>query len=192
MNTLIDSLELFKWTAKKLPIRFFGDEVLRQTCEPVKGREIGSPEIKQLIKSLTDTLAQYRRHTGMGRGLAANQIGHAKRIIVVWLGDEPSVFINPKLASSEGMGSYRESCISSGTLLIGEVHRPWTGVFEYQDTNGQRHRLQADEKQTRILLHEIDHLDGITCNEKYQPGTLRFIHGGKTEIMGYELKELAS
>jgi peptide deformylase len=109
---------------------------------------------------------------------------------VVWLNNKPEVLINPRMISSQGIGSYWESCISSGTLPIGEVHRPWKGIFEYQDKKGRSRRLEADEKQTRVLLHEIDHLNGIVCTERYEPRTTSFIYGGKEEILSYELRRI--
>lgn len=188
---LVNSLELFKWAASELPIRFYGDEALGTVCTPIEVGQFGGDEAVQISDVLTDTLMKYRAKTGMGRGLAANQIGYTRRIIVVLLEDEPLVMCNPSLIVSEGLGSYMESCISSGALLIGEVHRPWTATFRYNTIDGSEQRLEADEKQTRVLLHEIDHLDGITCSEKYQPKTMKIVTGGKKEIFGYSFVKLA-
>jgi peptide deformylase len=186
-----DDLDFFAWTAENLPIRFFGDEVLHRPCEAIAEDEFGAPGLSKLAKDLTDSLAKYREKSGLGRGLAANQIGFSQRVMVVWLfDDKPVVMVNPKMISSEGTGSYWESCISSGAFLIGEVHRPWKGKFEYQDVKGQPHHLDADEKETRILLHEIDHLEGIICSEKYVPDTMRFVRGGREEIQSYPLKRI--
>lgn len=187
---LQSSLELFSWTARELPIRFFGDEILQTVCQPIGKDEFGTKTIKKIADELTGTLTKYRKHTGMGRGLAANQIGYDNRIVAVWLDDKPEILCNPETISNEGLGSYWESCISSGALLVGEVHRPWTASFRYFDVNGKLHTLDADEKQTRVLLHEIDHLDGITCNEKYRPKSLRIVAGGKDEILSYSFKRL--
>jgi peptide deformylase len=187
---ILASLKEFEWMANELPLRFFGDEILHKPCDAVEDQEFGSEPLQQIVASLTDTLAKYRSRTGVGRGIAANQIGHPKRIVVVWLGDKPEAFINPKLVSSSGVGSYWESCMSSGSTLIGEIHRPWLGEFEYQDIDGATHQLKADEKQTRLLLHEMDHLGGVICSERYEPKTTRFICGGKDEILGYSFKRL--
>lgn len=189
-NGLLNSLQLFEWTAKNLPVRFFGDDILHKPCEAIGQSEFGTAELKGISEVLTNTLAKYREHTGMGRGIAANQVGYLKQMVVVWLNDQPKVLINPRLVSSEGKGSYWESCISSGTLLIGEVHRPWQGIFKYQDLDGEHHTLKANEKETRILLHEIDHLQGIVCTDRYEPRSLRFIQGGKAEVFSYQLTKL--
>ena len=110
---LTRSLELFTWATRELPIRFFGDAVLRTVCTLVEEQEFGGDEVKQIADKLTDTLMKYREKTGLGRGLAANQIGYTRRIIAVLFGDEPEVMCNPTLVESEGFGSYWESCISS-------------------------------------------------------------------------------
>lgn len=179
---MLESFALAQWSAKNLPLRFFGDRVLREHCTPVTEIEIKNGTIQKIIDELIDTLTKYRAHTGMGRGLAANQIGHSKRIVLVYLENNPTIFVNPKLISSVGEGSYEESCLSSGSLLIGEIHRPWQGTFEYLTPTGQHKTLNADHRETRVLLHEIDHLNGILCTDKYEPKTLRIIHNGKTEV----------
>ncbi len=184
------SLEQLDWTIQELPIRYFGDPILHTVCQPVGDNEFAEESTISIADELLDVLRKYRERTGMGRGLAANQIGHTKRIIAVWFGDSPEVMCNPEMVSSEGMGSYFESCISSGALLVGEVIRSWKATFNYQDKNGNAQQLEADEKQTRILLHEIDHLDGITCDEKYEPRTMKIATGGKKEILGFEFKRL--
>lgn len=187
---ILDDLELFKWTAENLPIRFLGDEALKKVCEPLSPEEISSETTKDLADTMINVLRQFRDKTGMGRGLAANQIGATKRMIVVWLGDGPEVFINPELVKEEGQGSYWESCISAGSFLVGEVIRPWKGMFRYFDLQGKEHTINADEKQTRLFLHEIDHLDGKMCLHQYEPGTLQFVEKGKDQILGYQFKRL--
>jgi peptide deformylase len=77
-------------------------------------------------------------------------------------------------------------------LMVGEVYRPWTATFKYFDTEGHEHTLAADDKQTRILLHEIDHLDGIICSDKYEPKTFRYVTGGREELMALPSKRLSA
>jgi peptide deformylase len=188
---LLRGLEVFAWTARELPIRFFGDEVLWSVCSPIEDHEFGTSAISTIADELLATLSEYREHTGMGRGLAANQIGYTRRIAVVQLGDKPEVLYNPEVVTSEGLGSYWESCISSGAFLVGEVHRPWKATFRYFDADGKEQTLKADENQTRVLLHEIDHLDGITCNDKYEPKTMKLVTGGKDEIVSLPFRQIS-
>ena len=184
-SEIVDDINLACWIAENLPIRFIGDEVLKQKCTAFSDDEFGSEEMMEISKALIDTLKKYRAKAGMGRGLAANQIGIPRRMIAVWLGEEPEVFVNPEIVNTEGEGSYWESCISAGTLLIGEVIRPWKGKFSYRNLSGGVHTIEADEKQTRLFLHEIDHLDGHNCLEAYIPGTTKFVRGGKEEIFSH-------
>lgn len=185
------ALDLAGWSADNLPIRFFGDPILNESCIPFDKNEFGQPEMKQLASKLTEVLGSYRRHAGMGRGLAANQIGSNRRLVAVWL-DQPLCLVNPRVIELHGQGSGWESCLSSGAMLIGEVIRPWTGIFEFFSVDGQRHEIDANPQQTRLLLHELDHLDGQICTEKYQPRTTKFITGGKDEVLSYELKQLSA
>lgn len=187
---ILDDLDLFKWAAENLPLRFVGDGVLNTVCTPFALAEIPGVETQELADTMIQVLRTFREKTGVGRGLAANQIGVTKRMIVVWLTDEPEVFINPELVASEGKGSYWESCLSAGMFLIGEVIRPWKGTFRYIDLHGKECIFEADEKQTRLFLHELDHLNGELCVHKYEKGTLSFVEKGKSQVLSYEFKKL--
>jgi len=178
--------------AQKLPqLRFLGDPILRQVCKPITAQEFGSPELQRIADELRDTLLAYRSRYKMGRGLAANQIGHAKRMIAVLLGSQVQIMCNPRPLAITGLGSYDESCLSSGSALIGTVHRPWMASFAYQDLAGKQLRLDADAPQTRLVFHENDHLDGIMCTDRYEPRTMRIVSGGVDEILGSELMQLS-
>lgn len=186
-NGLIDALHTAEWIATKTPIRLFGDTALCSVAAEVAPDEFGSEEINSLQSLLSDTLTNYRKQTGLGRGLAANQVGHLKRLVAVAFDTECSVLYNPKVLTTKGSASYHECCLSSGMLLTGEVIRPATGTFEYQSADGTLQTLEANPAQTRLLLHEIDHLNGITCDQKYEAGTQRFVRDGKTEILAEKL-----
>lgn len=190
-KNIVDDIELAKWVAENLPIKFIGDSALKAICQPFQVGEIRGAETKEIAKALVATLKSFRGKAGTGRGLAANQIGILKRMIVVWPKDEPEVLINPEIIGLTGKGSYWESCISTGSLIIGEVVRPWRGTFKYLNIQGKENILEADEKQTRLLLHKIDHLNGEICTDKYERNTLKLVQGGKEEVLGYQFKQLA-
>jgi len=175
---ILENLEILEWTIKEIPeFQFFGSELLKEKCLLFEENEFGQPEIKEMAKKMTDILKKYRKRNKIGAALAANQIGINKSMIVALLEGELKVLINLKILGQEGKGSYWECCLSSGTLLIGKVIRAWQGVFEYRDIDGKKHTLEADPMQTRLLLHEKEHLNGETCVEKYEPGTTRFTRG---------------
>lgn len=185
-----NSLKVFEQIKDKTSIRFFGDEVLRSKCIKVKQSEFASTEINEICKDLTSAIEAFRSITGTGRGIAANQIGYNKRIVVIYYNDEYTVLINPKAINKAGKGSYYETCMSSGNLLTGKVIRPWQATFKYQDQKGVTHVLDADEKLTRILFHEIDHLNGFICLDRYIKKSAKYVFDGKDEIFGYSFEQI--
>ena len=94
-------------------------------------------------------------------GLAANQIGHPVRVAIVRLGEETKVLLNPEVVErSEELEVESEGCLSLPGVEA-EVPRPKRVVVRAQDEEGKELRLEAEGLEARLLLHEIDHLDGI-------------------------------
>jgi peptide deformylase len=184
------ALDQASWLTSMLPIRLFGDPVLSTPCKPVTKSELSSGEAKQWAEQMTKFLEAYRTKTGGGRGLAANQLGIPKQLVLVWLDTGPEFYLNPHLDSSDGEGVYPESCISSAGLILGDVVRPWTIKLTYVTLEGTNKTVSPDEIHSRILLHELDHLKGIVCSDSYVPGTIRLTTGDKDEILKPELKRL--
>jgi peptide deformylase len=188
---LKSQLEIADWIRENTDMRFFGDLELRTVNDEVRSSEFKSEEIEEYSIKLIETLKKVRENCKIGVGLAANQIGIKKRMFVIMLTKgEFTVICNPKIISlSDELGSYYECCLSSGALLSGEVIRPLNGVFNYQDIEGNQCDLSGNESQTRGMLHEIDHLDGILCTDKYSPGTLKFVEGNE-ELYSYKIHKL--
>lgn len=117
-------------------------------------------EIKQLITNMIDTLYAKR-----GAGLAANQIGADKQILVAddsrGGGGNVIVFINPKITKKKGSITMAEGCLSFPGLEI-EVRRPAKIEVEYMDASGREKKIKADDLLARIICHETDHLNGKT------------------------------
>ncbi len=99
-----------------------------------------------------------------GVGLAANQIGVARRVAVVDIGEEdppPLVLINPVIVErGEADETAEEGCLSIPEIF-GDVTRPLRVVVEALDQEGKRSRTEAHGYKARAIQHEIDHLDGI-------------------------------
>jgi peptide deformylase len=143
------------------------DERLKIVSQPVE--EI-TPEVKQIIRDLLDTL---RKNERPGVGLAAPQIGKNLRIIVLETdgyqrenGDlvdviPRTVLINPviKKYSNEKV-EIEEGCLSVPNLL-GPVTRPKKIRVEATDENGKKICINTAGFLARVLQHEIDHLNGI-------------------------------
>lgn len=184
------ALKEAEWLIKNLPIRLLGDPILTEPCKAVTAAEIKRGQARKWADRLIDFLKKYRRKTGTGRGLAANQVGIPKQMILVWLSDGPKIFLNPKVTRTDGKAIYPESCISAASLIIGDVIRSWKIEIEYTDLDGKKNSLKADPIHSRLLLHEIDHLNGQLCSDNYELGTIRLTGGDKNEILKPKIRRL--
>ncbi len=141
---------------KDLDIELLGAPVLRQKAAEI---ETVDDELKALIDDMFQTM-----YSAEGIGLAGNQVGVARRVLVVDVKDEntpPFALINPRIVEQ---GSVREKeeegCLSiPGVSAL--VERPVTVTVEGLDREGEPVRIEADALLARCLQHEIDHLDGV-------------------------------
>jgi peptide deformylase len=139
-----------------LPIRKFGDEILRQPAEPVTQFD-GS--LQNLIDDMVDTM-----YAAPGVGLAANQVGVARRVAVIDLSvgkkrGELHVLINPEIVETIGEITEEEGCLSVPDL-VETVRRPEGVTARYLDRSGEERRIFGQGLMARALSHEIDHLNG--------------------------------
>ena len=140
-----------------LTIYKFPHPILREKAQPVI--DFG-PELAKLATDMADTM-----YVAPGVGLAANQVGVAKQILVYDPEPNPEVrayqvLINPKIVAAEGEDVAEEGCLSVREYCA-EVRRAWKIVIEAQDLAGQPLRLEVEDFPARILQHEIDHLHGV-------------------------------
>ena len=136
-----------------LDIRTFGDPVLKTCASPV---ERFDDSLSHLVEEM---LATMRKHEGVG--LAANQVGRLKRILVAAVEDEEFVLVNPVVEESAGTTEKEpEGCLSIPGIQV-EVDRPTAIRVSAQDASGTPLELEASGLLARILQHEIDHLDGV-------------------------------
>ncbi len=137
-----------------LPIIEFPDPVLRQRARKV--RKIGDS-----IRVLADDMVDTMRHAG-GVGLAANQIGVLKRVIVIQLpeDEEAQVYINPEIVQREGERRVEEGCLSIPGFKATITRSIWV-KFRGLDMESKLIRLKAEGLLAQALEHEIDHLNGI-------------------------------
>lgn len=133
-------------------IRSLGDRVLRQKARPVT--DFG-PSLASLMADMAETMYHF-----VGIGLAANQIGILRRIIVFDVGSGLQAIINPELVEGTGERLATEGCLSvPGRRLW--VRRYERVVVQGVDLQAQRVEIAATDLLARCLQHEIDHLDGI-------------------------------
>lgn len=139
-----------------LPIRKYGDEVLRVRTEDVTEFD---DALQTLIDDMVDTM-----YAAPGVGLAANQVGISKRLMVIDLsvGEDPAqlhVFVNPEITDAEGEITEEEGCLSIPDF-VEIVTRPERLTVRYLDRHGEPRELRAEGLMARAVCHEIDHLDG--------------------------------
>lgn len=141
-----------------LPIFLPPAPVLKTKAKPVETVDDG---IRRLIDDMLETM-----YAAPGIGLAANQVGVLKRVIVLDIAraDEPPAplaLVNPEILwVSETMASYSEGCLSVPDHYA-EVERPAEVKIRYLDRDGKRRELHATGLLSTCVQHEIDHLEGI-------------------------------
>lgn len=144
-----------------LPLRFFGDQVLRRTAAEV-------PEITPELVELGQRMLVTMDHEA-GIGLAGPQVGKALRVFVHGLGDEaPPVLFNPVIVESRGEWVYQEGCLSIPGLYF-DVVRPKEVHIKAWGIDGRELDIEADELLARVCQHEMDHLDGVLFIDRISP-----------------------
>ncbi len=157
-----------------LPIYLFGTEVLKKTAKSVESLDDSTV---RLIYDMFETM-----HEANGLGLAATQVGDLRRVITIDISDvtEPNAegetedtthptspglprtlaLINPKIMSEDGKWSMEEGCLSLPNLHD-EVERAEKIRIRFFDAEFKEQELLADGLLARVILHELDHLNGV-------------------------------
>ena len=121
--------------------------------------------VDSAIRTLIDDMAE-SMYAADGIGLAAVQIGVAKRVLVIDLDQKegkknPRAYINPKIVwASDEMAVFEEGCLSVPEIWD-DVERPARIKAEYLDRDGKKQLLEADGMLATCLQHEMDHLNGV-------------------------------
>ena len=146
-----------------------GDPILKQICEEVN-ISIEKEYIDNLLKNMQDTVI-----AANGAGIAAPQIGVAKKVILVKDVNEENKFfemINPGIiwASFDKQYEY-EGCLSvcgeDGNPIHERVARYKRIRVMWEDCDGKKHEeLIKNPLQSRIIQHEIDHLNGVLFTDR--------------------------
>ena len=138
-----------------LDILHHPDPRLRNVAVPV---EAVDDEVRQLVGDLLETM-----YSARGIGLAAVQVGIARRVIVVDVSRErnaPLALVNPRVAAVHGEeAEFEEGCLSVPGVYE-TVSRPARVRIEAWDRDGNAVSMEAEGTLAACLQHEIDHLDG--------------------------------
>ena len=128
---------------------------LRKVSRPVE-------KFDERLWTLLDDMAE-TMYAAPGVGLAANQVGSLKRIVVIDITDEKNnllVLVNPYIKShTEELAEFEEGCLSLKGLYE-KVSRPVGVTVCAQDLDGKPFEIEATGLLAVCLQHELDHLDG--------------------------------
>jgi peptide deformylase len=135
----------------------YGQPVLERRGADIT--EFDTPELRQLIEDMFDSM-----YAAKGVGLAAPQIGIAKRLAVIdtTTGEDEGqkiVLINPEIVKMEGTQKSEEGCLSLPTFRE-QVNRPKKVTVRTQDVTGKEFEMTGEDLLARAFLHETDHLNG--------------------------------
>jgi len=134
----------------------FPDQDLRIKAKPV---ETFDEELKTLTDDMFETM-----HSVNGIGLAATQIGVAKQVAVIDISpekNEPLVIVNPaiQILDPSKTEDYDEGCLSVPGFFE-KISRPSDIKLSYQDLNGKKQEIKPEGLLTKVVQHELDHLNG--------------------------------
>lgn len=170
----------------KLKVFTFPDIVLAQ-------KAVAIPRVEKVLYKLADDMLE-TMYDAPGIGLAANQVGILKRILVldteydmepsaeglvlpegaevvggsIITNKKPRIIINPEIIYKEGVSQHSEGCLSVPEFYA-EVKRSEKIKLKYQDIDGVTRELTADGLMAVCIQHEIDHLDGKLFIDRLSP-----------------------
>ena len=172
-----------------LPIYIYDQSVLRKKARVVHPEKTGREEIRQLAEDMFETM-----HQAGGIGLAANQVGSLHRIIVVDVSDmeetsgvPPLALVNPVVVSEEGKWPMEEGCLSIPEIRE-EVVRAEKIRVRYKDVDFVDREIEASGILGRVLLHEIDHLNGVLFIDYLSPDLKKMLRGRLNKIRHGEIE----
>ena len=170
-----------------LPIFTYGAPVLRKKAAPLTS--VTGDTVK-FIMDMFQTM-----HNAQGIGLAATQVGCLDRIVVIDISDieeykdvRPLTLINPEVVREEGRWTMEEGCLSLPEVRD-DVERAESITVRYKDAGFKTVEIEASGILARVMLHEIDHLNGILfldrltdAQKKEHREVLKQIQRGEIEV----------
>ncbi len=140
-----------------------GNPVLRERSQEVMP---GSAEAGALLADLRDTLHDFQKRNGFGRGISAVQIGRPLRLIYAEMRGQSHALFNPRwLEQSADKIIVWDDCFSFPNLVV-RVVRCARVRLEYTDADGCLQSLDAEGDFSELLQHEMDHLDGVLAVDR--------------------------
>ena len=124
----------------------------------MKARDVETfdDDLERLVERMTALM-----HEASGVGLAATQVGVLRRLFVFVDDGEDRVIVNPVITqSSREIDLDDEGCLSLRDVLV-PVERPTKVTIEGVDAKGAPVKLELEPPSSRVVQHELDHLDGV-------------------------------
>jgi peptide deformylase len=176
-----------------LEIRTYGDPVLWKKALPV---DLKDPLLPQLVADMAETMV-----VANGVGLAANQVGILKRVVVINItgGEDPQatvVLLNPEVIETAGEVEEEEGCLSvpenaeGEGILRAKIKRAAFCRVRAQRLDGQWFEIAGDGIMGKALQHETDHLNGTLFVDKLSMGRQVLLGGRLKAIKAATLKVL--
>ncbi|NJK39336.1 MAG: peptide deformylase [Oscillatoriales cyanobacterium RM2_1_1] len=141
-----------------LELHYLGDRTLRQSAKRIARVD---DEIRQIVRQMLQTM-----YSADGIGLAAPQVGIQKQLLVIDCEPDngatpPLILINPVIKKlSQEVSPVQEGCLSIPGVYM-DVIRPEVVEVTFKDETGRPRSMQANELLSRVIQHEIDHLNGV-------------------------------
>jgi len=151
-----------------LQVKVYPAPVLRGRAEEVK--EIGE-ETKSLVENMSETMYTYK-----GIGLAAPQVGIPQRVITFDVGEGLVSLINPLILEEEGEEVFEEGCLSLPGIRT-DVKRAKRILVKGMDLDGNERELEVSGLLARVILHEVDHLNGTLIIDRVSTIRRRLLEG---------------
>lgn len=144
-----------------LEILTLPDPALKQVSEPVE-------QFDDALRAFIADLDETRRNGPAAVGIAAPQVGHFQRIVIIDCSTTRKpvpnhghlVLVNPEITHWEGYEMGREGCLSVPDYT-GNVIRATRVHLVARDPHGEVLEFDMEGYEARAAQHEIDHLDGM-------------------------------
>lgn len=146
-----------------IPIKIYGEPVLREKSKAIENID---GDLVKFLNNMNETM-----QAANGLGLAANQVGKKVRAFTIDLSHfdvlaEPKIIINPEIMDkSNDLVTGEEGCLSFPGLYQ-MIQRPNKVTIQTLDLDGKEYLFEAEGLIARVILHEIDHLNGVLFIDK--------------------------
>ena len=166
-----------------LPIRAYGDPILRKKCQLVPP---DFPNLNQIITDMYETM-----YESYGVGLAAPQIGKDIRLFIIdtnafedkKIKGIKKTFINASMIDEAGEEwEFEEGCLSIPKIREAIKRRPHLKI-KYQDENFNWQEELFNGMPARVIQHEYDHIEGVLFVDRLSPLKKQLIKGKLTNIL---------